>query len=176
MKKVLYFGYGANRAPEMMSWITGRGDFEGKPAILEGWNLCIQRLDQIPKVAVPTSTGPRPLQEHLREKWGNDFETYVIRPGRGKVTGTLWTIELKDRELIRNWERVGFWYKEIKVKVKTENGEDIEVITECLGDNQSVDREVDGSNYDPFLLSRDTFRIKAKGARLGYFKRKGLIK
>ena len=123
MKEVLYFGYGANRTPEMMSWITGRGGFEGKPAILEGWNLCIQRLDQIPKVAVPTSSGPQSLQEQLREEWGDNFETYIIKSGKGKVLGTLWKIEPEDRELIRDWERVGFWYKEVKVKVKTKNGE-----------------------------------------------------
>lgn len=174
MEKIFYFGYGANRTPEMMSWITGKDDFEGKPAILEGWNLCIQGLDQVPKVAVPTSTGPQSFQEHLRGEWGDNFKTYVIRPGQGGVAGTLWKIEPEDRKLIRNWERVGFWYKEVKVRVKTENGEEIEAVSECLGDNQSFDREIDGLDYNPFLLSREGFRIRAEGARQGYFKRMGL--
>ena len=174
MEKVFYFGYGANRTPEMMSWITGRGDFEGKPAILEGWDLCIQRLGQVPKVTVPTSTGPRSLQEHLRNEWGDDFETYVIKPGKDKVMGTLWEIEPGDRELVKSWERVGFWYKEVRMKVKAESGEQIEAVSECLGDNQAVDREVDGLDYKPFLLPREVFRIRAEGARLGYFKRMGL--
>ena len=174
MEKVFYFGYGANRTPEMMSWITGKDDFEGKLVILEGWNLCIQRLDQVPKVVISTSTGPRHLQEHLREAWGDDFETYVIKPGKNKVMGTLWEIELGNRELVKNWERVGFWYKEVKVKVKTESGEQIKAVSECLGDNQTVDRKVDGLDYEPFLLPREAFRIRAEGARQGYFKRMGL--
>ncbi len=171
MEKVFYFGYGANCTPEMISWITGKDDFKGKPVMLEGWNLCVQRLDQVPRVAIPTSTGPRPLREHLREVWGDNFETYVIKPGKDKVMGTLWEMEPRDRELVKNWERVGFWYKEVRVKVKTESGEQIEAVSECLGDNQAVDREVDGLNYEPFLLPREAFRIRAEGARQGYFKR-----
>ncbi len=169
--KIVYFGYGANRTPEMISWITGKSDLKGKQATISGWILGIQKLNQVPNTPVPTSAGPKPLRKHLQAEWGDDFETYVIIPEEGKVKGTLWEITPKERELIRSWERVGFWYKETKVKALTDDNLEIDAITERLGDNQSFDRKADGMNYDSFLFPKATLKLRAEEARIGYYKR-----
>ncbi len=166
-----YFGYGANRTAEMMSWITGKSGFKGKPATINGWILGVQKLNQAPNTLIPTSAGLKPLRKHLQTEWGDKFETYVITPGKGKVRGTLWEVKPKERELIKNWERVGFWYKEAQVKASTDDGLEVEAITECLGNNQSFDRRIDGMNYDPFLFPKATFKLRAEQARIGYYKR-----
>ncbi len=168
---IFYFAYGANRTLEMMSWITGKSGFKGRPATINGWILGIQKLNQVPNIIVPTSVGSRPLREHLQTEWGDEFETYVITSGEGRVKGTLWEIKPEERKLIRNWERVGFWYKEVRVKAFTDDGSEIEAVTECLGDNQSFDRKIDGMNYDPFLFPKATFKLRAEQARAGYYKR-----
>jgi hypothetical protein len=175
MGKIFYFAYGANRTQEMMNWITGKSGLTGRPAILKGWILGVQKLNQIPEVIIPTSAGPRPLRKHLQIEWGDKFETYTITPGKGEIRGTLWEINPKERELVRNWERVGFWYKEVQVKVSTGNGQEVEAITECLGDSQTFARKVNGLNYNPFLLPKDIFKVRAEQARVGYYKRMGLL-
>lgn len=174
MKKIFYFAYGANKTEEMMYWITGKSDFKGRPATLKGWIIGVQKLDQVPEVIVPTAAGPRPLRKHLQIEWGDKFETYAITPGEGKVRGTLWEMDQEERELVRNWERVGYWYKEVQVKVLTNDGQEVEAVTECLGDNQSFTRKVNGLNYDPFLFPKDVFKLRAERARAGYHKRMGL--
>ena len=171
-----YFAYGANRTLEMMEWITGKSGFRGERAILEGWIMGIQKLNQVPKVIVPTSVGPRPLREHLLTEWGDQFKTYVITQGNGKVAGTLWKITAEERELVRNWERVGFWYKEVRVKALTDNKQEVGAITEALGDNQSFAEKINGLTYNSFLFPKAVFKVRAKYARLGYYKRMKLMK
>ena len=158
----------------MMEWITGKSDFVGREAVIDGWTLGIQKLDQVPQILVQTAIGPKLLRDHFRQEWGNNFETYIIMPGKGQVKGILWEINKEERELVKNWERVDYWYKEVQVKVKIDKGEEIVATSECLGDNQSFDRKVDGLNYDSFLLPKKSFKIRAEKAREMFYKRIGL--
>lgn len=170
---IYYFGYGANRTLEMMRWITGKDTFVGKPAVLHKWQLCLQKLSQVPMTVVPFYPKPGSLRDILGKKWGNNFETYVIKPGEGSVVGTLWELTVEDRELVKNWERVGPWYGEAQVKVDVEQGGEADAVTECLGDGQTYDRVVNGIAYKPFLLDKQFFESQALHARVNYFKRLG---
>jgi len=148
-----YFGYGANKTPEMMKAITGNSQLVGEPAVLSGYDLGIQRFDQIPDKVLSGSMLPASPREIIRGAWKDPekFETYVIKPGESAVDGTVWELTDVERELVRNWELVGDWYKEIMAKVRLEDGTKIEIQTEILGDGQGVDRLVDGLIYPPFL-------------------------
>ena len=71
-KKILYFGYGANSQREMMEAITGNRNLKGQPGILRGYTLCVQKLSQVPES----------VRKILEKSWGDNFETYIIKPDR----------------------------------------------------------------------------------------------
>lgn len=165
MEKVLYFGYGANRDPKMMEWITGNPNLTGRQAVLKGYTLCVQRLDQIPDSA----------RENVTANWPQSFTSYTIKEDpEGEVHGTLWELTPQDRELVRDWELIDLgWYKDLKVKVTTEDGQEIEVQTEGIGDRQEYDRGVDGTNYETWLNLPEEFERIATKSRGEYFARLG---
>lgn len=172
-EKILYFGYGANSRIEMLEAITGNHNLVGKPAVLSGFVLCIQRLDQVPNSVVQTSPIQISPQQLLRESWPDSFESYIIKPGNesDKVIGTIWELTPEERALVREWELIDFgWYRDLKGKAKTKNGV-VEVETEGLREGQEVDREVDGENYEPFLNSLEDFQKVAERARREYYQR-----
>ncbi|MCL5432650.1 MAG: gamma-glutamylcyclotransferase [Patescibacteria group bacterium] len=153
--KILYFAYGANMDKGMIRAITGNDRLVGRPAILDGYEIGIQRIDQTPK----------DVEKLLRNSWGDDFKTYVIYPRLGaKVKGMVWELTETERRLVRNWEfvekEVGprfSWYKQVLIdRVSTPEGGTIEGLeTEILGDGQEIDGtiKVDGLNYEPYLMN-----------------------
>ncbi len=91
--KILYFGYGANSRKEMMEAITGNKNLIGKPAVLSGFTLCIQRLDQVLDTILPSAPVPISPRKILDESWGNTFTTYMIKPKEdSEVEGTVWEL------------------------------------------------------------------------------------
>lgn len=171
--KVLYFGYGANRDQKMMEWITGTKELKGTPAVLKGYKLVVQRLDQIPDLALSAAPAPFSAREMVVMNWPEDFTSYTIKEDpEGEVHGTLWELSPQDRDLVRDWELIDFgWYKDLKVTVKTEDGRELEVQTEGIGDGQEYDREVDGSNYETWLNPPAEFERIATKSRQEYFER-----
>lgn len=177
--KVLYFGYGANREPRMMAAITGNSDLVGHSAILEGFTLCVQKFDQVPNVVSPTSPAPVSPKQILKDAgWNPDtFESYIIKPDeKGRILGMIWELTSQERELVREWELVDFgWYKDIATSVRTPDGI-VQVQTEGLREEQSVDREIDGIRYKSWLQSPEDFERVAEKSRREYFERIALTK
>lgn len=172
-QKILYFGYGANRDPRMMAAITGNSKLIGQPGVLRGFKFYVQRLDQIPNKILPDAPTPiSPRKAILDSGWGEDFKSYTIKPGSETdvVTGTIWELTPLERELIRNWELIDFgWYQDKKdILAKDLSYKDIKVETEVLGEGQEVDREVDGRNYNTWLLSPEDFERSATKVREEY--------
>ena len=101
----------------------------------------------------------------LKDSWGDDFETYIIKPGEetDEVMGTVWELIPLERELVRDWELVDFgWYNDIEGKAVTKDGQEVEIQTEGFREGQEVDREVDGKNYKPFLNRLENFQESQK--------------
>ena len=172
--KILYFGYGANSRKKMMEVITGNRNLVGYPAILKGFILCIQRLDQIPDSVLSSSPAPISPRQLLKESWPDSFESYIIKSASktDEVAGTIWELTFQERELVRDWELIDFgWYRDIKTKALTEDGREVEVETEGLRDGQEVDRVVDGKNYEPFINPLKDFQRVAEKARREYLER-----
>ena len=173
-KKILHFGYGANSQREMMEAITVNKNLVGQPGILKGFKLCVQRRDQIPDIIFPGSPVRISPKQIIEENWGKEFETYMIKPGQeaDEVAGTVWELTPLERELVRDWELVDFgWYKDMKGKAETVDGQIFDVQTEGFREGQEVDREVDGKNYKPFLNSLEDFQRVAEKSRKEYLER-----
>lgn len=175
MKKILYFGYGANRGREMMEAVTGNKNLKGQEVNLKGWELCVQRIGQVPDFIAknsPVLVSPRDL---LKENWPDSFESYIIRPSmdsHSEVVGTLWELTPLERELVRDWELIDFgWYKDQLVTVETQDGKYLEVQTEVLREGQEIDRVIDGKNYETYLNDIKDFRRVVDKARREFFER-----
>lgn len=162
-KKILYFGYGANSQREMMEAITGNRNLKGQPGILRGYTLCVQKLSQVPDS----------VKKILLESWGDNFETYIIKPDKnGEVAGTIWELSPQDRELVRDWELIDFgWYKDMEGKAVIRDGKEVDVQTEGLREGHIVDREVRGKYYPPFLNKLEDFQRVAEQSRKEYVTR-----
>ncbi len=172
---VLYFGYGANRDPQMIAAILGRPAKElvGQQAVLEGYRLAIQRLDQVPDTVLPKAPAPISPRALLKECWDDDFKSYVaLADPEGKILGTIWEMTRDERERVRDWELVDFgWYVDYEGYAVTAEGARVPIIGERLGDGQTVDHEVDGMDYETWLQDPEKFKIIAEKARREYDER-----
>lgn len=157
MAKLYYFGYGTNKSRERIREIIGHDPGEGKGAVLDGYVLTYQVLDQVPE-------GPRTV---LGKVWGDEFKGYTLRKGSWKVAGVIWELEEDDLEKIKEWEFVDEHWKEmVSASAVTSDGVTIQVVTEKVPDNQPIKEAVDGLNYKENLnegkvvsYEEDEFRI-----------------
>jgi hypothetical protein len=151
-RRLYFFGYGANRDPEMIAAIIGhRPKVIGK-ATLENYQLRIQSFQEIP------GTTSKPLV--LLKSWGQSFKSYEITPQPGsKVSGTLFRITLHDRHLIDKWEFADTdWHDKVLVKVRLQNsGKTYPARTLQLGAGQRAKTLADGMAYDPWLQPKSHF-------------------
>ncbi|TAH32885.1 gamma-glutamylcyclotransferase [Candidatus Saccharibacteria bacterium] len=172
---VLYFGYGANRDAAMIARVLGKAESElvGYPGVLDGYELAIQRLDQVPDSVSPTAPvriSPRNL---LQESWSSDFRSYGIRRNpASKVAGTVWELTPDERERIRDWELIDFgWYEDCEGTATMADGREVRVTTERLGDTQPIERIVDGMQYETWLCDPAKMERAAQKARREYDER-----
>ncbi len=159
---IFYFGYGANKDPDMIAAIIGRKP-EGEPAILEGWELCIQEWTDIPE---------KPREILVRAGWDEKFRSYSIRRAeREQVAGTLWELTQEEREGVADWELIEFgWYERAEVAVQTREGQTARAQTEVV-DKPGIEKAADGINYETFLNRREDMLRVAESARRQYLER-----
>ena len=94
---------------DLIRTLTGQAVREKEDALLDGYNLVVQRLDKIPES----------VQKIIRGSWGDNFESYNLSPGEGsikgikcKVTQDQWD-RLKDLEFV---ELGCFVPKEVEIR------------------------------------------------------------
>ncbi len=141
-----YFGFGANKDAEMIEAIVGRR-LDGRPAFIEGFDLVIQALADIPEQA----------RVVLRKVWGDSFESYAILRGSKRVHGMLWKVTRKDLAHIAKWElEAENWFKQIEVvAVVEEEGSKVAAITQIV-ENQPYQKIVTKKDYAPFPVPKRT--------------------
>lgn len=142
MEKKLFFGYGANRNRSKIRQVIGRDPGEGVGAILEGYSLYLQDMEQIPER----------VRADLQKIFGNSFKSYTIVKGKGFVLGVIWAITDEELEKIKVWEYVGEWREIIEVTVKSEDFYTVKVLTEKCIDTFPATKKVDGLYYNELEL------------------------
>lgn len=140
MGKIFFFGYGANRDLYRLKEILGNTPEGGQGAFIEGFNLAVQNLDQIPPET----------REILRRVWGDEFHAYTLQKGDGFVEGRIWILDERDLEKLQQWEFVGdkSWRELITTTATTSSGEKITVLTEKSREDYPVEKLTDGFNYE----------------------------
>ena len=162
-ENVEFFCYGPGADLDVVTAEIGHPPMSGRPAVLHGFKLGIQGVENIPDKKVPVPGHPEKMlpvtaRSIIEESWGKDFEMYVVREGEGEVRGMMWTVKKSDLLPIEDWELTDFgWYSMVRGGVTLENGEKRDVWTIAVKD-QSIRREVDGMNYDDWLGKGKEFK------------------
>ena len=102
-----YFAYGSNMNPERMRK-RGINFSKREHAILEGWRLAFNKI---------ASRNPK-------EGFAN-----LVKDQRDVAEGILYTVQKSDIEKLDRYEGYPKHYERIKVRVKVNEGEEVEAIT-----------------------------------------------
>lgn len=150
MRTLQFFGYGPLKNRSFIKTIIGRDPGVGIPAIVEGFQLAYQTLEQIPKN----------VRSILEKVWGAGFRAYTLRSGSGIVAGVIW--ELTEAELIRirQWDFIGSWRELADVSARTSSGESVAVISDMVSDTQPIKDTVDGMFYEENLNPEGTWIVE----------------
>lgn len=172
---VLFFGYGANRDPDLMRALFGRLPAgQPKTVVLPGHELVIQTLDHVPDAVMPDAPAELSPQALLKDVWDDSFRAYSARPAAGKsIVGTLWKFTPRQLEMMRDWELIDFgWHQETQVTVIDYARRKFTATTPLLGDNERVLQTIpDGTQYPNFLNSQRKTIANAQRARHDFLER-----
>lgn len=153
-KLFYYFGFGANKSPEMINAIIGRKP-EGFPVFPDDYELCVEKWDELNETA----------REHLSGSWDKSFSSYTIRERIGsRVYGTCWKVTKKERELIKDWELCGIWSRSVKVVVSDSDGNLFPTETEVV-ENYRIKQVVFEKNYRVYVAPRARMLAVARKSR-----------
>ncbi len=168
----LYFGYGLESDPEAMEAILEHEVVAELGVFAVNRQLGVQEVDQIPDVSAEEFGGKSPL-EIVDNRWRTHtdvpFSSYVTLDSENRsdvVRGTLY--EVKTEDVLRlnkfdlatppvwieneGWSFPGWRYMDRTVELA--DGRKAETLT--IYPEQSVDRVVDGTDYDPYLNDKAT--------------------
>lgn len=176
---IQYFGYGTNRNYDMMVHMVGRESIEGIPAKMPGYELCIQKLNDISNEVMKDAPAPQSPREIVRGAFNEDFELYIIRPNADTETyGTIWYLTPNELKLVHEWELLEFGMQEvIKGMAIGENGQMFSVDTHgTLNPNAPIDRVIEGKDYDDYIISKDEILKVADRVRKEYLERNAVSK
>lgn len=166
IEEVQYFGYGANRSPEMMEAIIGRVP-EGFPAKISGFELCVETWDDIPE----------PARHILSGSWDNTFRSYCVRPSgnlRSSVKGHVWKLTREERRLVDNWEMTGLWYNVFIFQYPVSPNQEVQIEIQVI-DDPKVKKVFSGQRYKTYLNKPKKMLEIAKKTRELYLHEKALL-
>jgi len=151
---IFYYGPGADE--DVMTAIIGKKPIKGRSAILQGYKLGIQGVNEIPDIKVKGSS--QTARQIIKGAWGPDFLMHAAHKGKGLIKGIVWTINKEDLGMVKKLELVKFkWYSIVKSKVVFADGGTAQVLT-IVVKNQPVQKDIDGLNYDLFLDKGHKFK------------------
>jgi hypothetical protein len=142
-----FFGFGADCEEQMLTAIIGRKPEIVGPAVIRGFELCIQSLDDI------TDKGDNP-RKILEDVWGPEFKSYVISPNAdAELKGTLFIMTERERVMVDMWELVyEGWQKSVVVPAVLADGHVLNARTQVLAEGQSKGEVIRSQDYHPWVL------------------------
>lgn len=155
---IKYFGYGSNKDLDMMAHMVGNSNLKGVPGKLLGYELCIQKIDQIRNTIPENSPLDKSAQETVRDAFGDGFELFIAREKEGGVIyGTIWDLTPEELNLVKEWELVDAgMQEEVQATALDDQGTKVDVETQAVIDPPpAIDRLVTENNYAPYIVSKE---------------------
>ena len=107
------FSYVVKENIEGIRALLGRRKLVYEDAVLQDYELCVQKVEQVSDSVSPSSpinVSPRKL---LEKTYSPDYELYTIRPHTGgTVPGILWYISPEEYEVWREIELIDYGLSE----------------------------------------------------------------
>jgi hypothetical protein len=175
---VNFFSYVVKENVEGIRALLGRRKLLYEDAILQGYELCVQTVDQVSDLVPPGSELPISPRELLAKTYPPDYELYTIRPRTGAtVAGKIWYISPNEYEYWREYELIDYGLSgDITAKAITENGDVITVQTYGLISNTAnISKVIDSSYMRENIPTQKKLQHKRK-IRMDYIKRKSQSK
>lgn len=172
-KTIKYFGYGSNADKDMMVHMVGREDLRGEQGKLIGYQLCIQSLDQIRNIILPTSPLKESPQQIIRKGFGDKFDLFIAVPKTDAVAyGTIWDLTPDEIDLVKNWELVDFgMQEEVQAMAMNSNGELIQVETQAVVDPPAEYYAIiEDNDYPRYIADKELMLKTADEVRKDYLK------
>lgn len=172
-KTIKYFGYGSNADKDMMVHMVGREDLRGEPGKLIGYQLCIQSLDQIRDIILPTSPLKESPRQIVRGGFGDKFDLFIAVPKPDAITyGTIWDLTPDEIDLVKNWELVDFgMQEEVQAMAMNSKGELIQVETQAVIDPPAEYYTIiEDNDYPRYIVDREKMLKRADETREDYLK------
>jgi len=151
-----FFYYGPCADEDVMTAIIGKKPINGRSAILQGYILGVQNLDDIPDIKIKGLK--LTAQKIMKADWQPDFQMHAAHKGKGQIKGIVWTITKEDLDAIKNWELVDYhWYSIVEGTVVFVDDSTKKVLTIAVK-KQHTQKDINGLNYDLFLDKGPKFK------------------
>ncbi len=160
-------------AEPMMESMVGRAKIKGEWAILPGFEIAIQTLDQIRNDIPPNSPDELSAQAIIRRNFGDTFDLLLTIPNpRGAERAMIWYLTPDEFALAHEWELIEQGMQEdIKALAITEDGEFRAVTVNGLQQPPFiVDRVVYSDTYKPYVAPVDQMHKIADESRENFLK------
>ncbi len=121
-KKINYFAYGELKDGKILGRLLKRDMGEGEPAMLLGYQLCIQSLEGVPDY-IPEGLSAS-AREIIRDNYGEGFRTYMVRRRSGaQVEDRIYQLCEEEVIFVDDWELTEFaWYEQNRAQAQTREG------------------------------------------------------
>lgn len=161
-RSVNYFAYGELLDGQILKELLDRDMRGGQPAALIDHELCVQGILHIPDY-IPQGL-PTSARQIIRDNYGDDFKTYIIRRQNGsRVEGRIYRITKEELGFIDDWELREFaWYEQNRGIAQTAEGEVNVTIHTDSAIPHPVEKVVEGKIYKP-LLENQEFMLEIAG-------------
>lgn len=143
---VKYFSYVVNENIEMLQALFGRKNLLYEDAILQGYELCIQTVNDVSNKIPSSSPLKKSPREIMKDFFGANYELYVIRANsQKKVSGKIWYVSPEEYEYLREWEMIEYGMSEdIVARAINDDGDSMTVSTYGLVKNpKNISKVVD---------------------------------
>ena len=146
---IKFFSYVVNENIEMLQALFGRKNLLYEEAVLQGYELCIQKVGNLSNKIERLSPIKKSPREIMVDFFGSDYELYVIRANEKKtVPGKIWYVSKEEYEYLREWEMIEYGMSEdIIGKAITTKGDILYVSTYGLVKNANNISKIIKADY-----------------------------
>lgn len=171
---IKYFSCVTNSNIDMLAAIFGRRNLLHEKATLQGYELCIQTINEIRDVVPKNSPLKISPREIIKRGFGPSFNLYVLRANpESNLRGTIWYVSPQEYEFLRDWELIDMGMQDdiIDAIAITDKGESIYVRTHGLVKNPKKVAKVVDINYGTFIAPKKSMLKNARRARREFIER-----